>query len=333
MVVGAVADPPASAPGPVSCPVLGPCSRLAEIVDDLRPDRIVVALPERRGGTPIRALLELRVSRRVIVEDAADVYERLTGKLLIEALTPASIVFSTGFRPSRIQQAFARIVSLCAAVIGLVGLWPLLALIALAIKLDSQGRVLSVEDRVGAHGRRFKLLKFRTVHASATTVTEAAGDRAERVTRVGRWLRAVRLDALPQVVNMLRGEMNLVGPRPHAIPTLEVLTVVARNLSELSGTPIGFYTLRSTVPPGLIGWAQVRHRAANDLEEELETLRFDLYYVKHASPWFDLRIMLEALRIRFSGRLDGGHPRSPQPLIGPPGPSGVLRSADRRSVA
>jgi exopolysaccharide biosynthesis polyprenyl glycosylphosphotransferase len=305
-VVGAVDDRAAAASPSLDCPIVGPFRRFAEVVAALRPDRIVVALAERRGRTPMRALLDSCVPRGVIVEDAAEFYERITGKLAIESLTPNSIVFSKGFRPSRLQRAFARGLSLTVALTGLVLLSPLLAMIPLAIKLDSRGPALFVQERAGRHRRPFKLFKFRTMHVTAAPRSEWAGDNGDRVTRVGKWLRALRLDELPQFINIVRGEMNLVGPRPHPVSNLDLFTLVARNLNELTGIAIGYYELRSVVRPGLTGWAQVRYGYANNLEEEIEKLRFDLYYVKHASPWLDLRVLIETVRVMFCGRLPDG---------------------------
>jgi len=305
-VVGVVDDLPSPADGATDPPLLGPIGRLTEIVDDVRPHRIVVALTERRGSTPIQALLESCLVRGIVIEEAAQCYERLTGQLAIESLTPTSIVFSGKFPPSFVHQAIARAVSLLAAVVGLVCSLPLLALIAIAIKLESDGPVLFVQPRVGANGRPFKLLKFRTMHVTMVPHSEWAADNQARVTRIGKWLRTLRLDELPQFINMLRGEMNLVGPRPHPVSNLELFTLVTRNLNETTGTSVSYYHLRSMVRPGLTGWAQVRYRYANNLEEEIEKLRYDLYYVKHVSVWLDLRILADTCRVLFSGGLSDG---------------------------
>jgi exopolysaccharide biosynthesis polyprenyl glycosylphosphotransferase len=320
VIAGVIEDQLGPASHPAGCPILGPFRRLGEIVGELRPHRIVVALSERRGRTPVRALLESCVPRGVIVEDIAEFSERLTGKLAIESLTPTSIVFSRRFRPSRVQQVFARGLSLLVAAVGLVCLSPLLGVIGLAIKLDSRGSLLFIQDRVGVHGRPFKLFKFRTMHAICEQRSEWAGDNGDRLTRVGRWLRVFRLDELPQFINILRGEMNLVGPRPHPVSNLALLTVVARNLNEMAGTSIGFYMLRSMIRPGLTGWAQVRYGYANNLEQEIEKLRFDLYYVKYISLWLDLRILLETLRVVISGRVsDSARTAGADAPIHPPG--------------
>jgi lipopolysaccharide/colanic/teichoic acid biosynthesis glycosyltransferase len=287
-------------------PLLGPIARLSQIVDDVHPDRIVVALTERRGSTPIQALLESCLVRGILVEEASQCVERLTGQLALESLNPTSIVYSGKFPPSPVHQAIARAVSWFVAVVGFACSLPLFGLIAIAIKLESDGPVLFVQPRVGLNGRPFNLMKFRTMRVAMAPHSEWAADNAARVTRVGKWLRALRLDELPQFVNILRGEMNLVGPRPHPVSNLELFTLVTRNLNETTGTSIGYYHLRSMVRPGLTGWAQVRYHYANNLEEEIEKLRYDLYYVKHASVWLDLRILADTCRILFSGGLSDG---------------------------
>lgn len=327
VVVGVVDDKPSLHPG--AYPIVGPFRRLAEIVRDLRPHRIVVALVERRGRTPVRVLLDSCVPRGVIVEEGAEFYERVTGKMAIEALPPTSIVFSRRFRPSRFQQGVARGLSLLVAMAALAALSPFMALIALAIKLDSRGPLLSAHERAGARRRPFKLLKFRTTHASGARQRAGAGDDDTRVTRVGKWLHAWRLDGLPQFINVIRGEMNLVGPRAHPLSDLELFTLVARNQNELTGIAIGYYELRFMVRPGLTGWAQVRSGCASSLDEEIEKLRFDLYYIKHASPWLDLRILLETLKALVSPRRSGGAARTaahpapgPRRRIGFPDPAG-----------
>lgn len=250
----------------------------------------------------MRALLELCVVRGVVVEDAADFFEGLSGQIALEALTPSSIIFSGKFRRSRCHELFARCLSMATAIAALIVLSPLLVLIAAAIKLDSQGPVFFVHERAGMRGRPFNLLKFRTMHADRARRSEWEADNRDHVTRVGKWLRAFRLDELPQFINILRGEMNLVGPRPHPVSNLELFMLVGRNLNERTGTAVAYYALRLLVRPGLTGWAQVRYRYANNLEEEMEKLRYDLYYVKHRSPWLDLRILLETALVLFRGR-------------------------------
>jgi exopolysaccharide biosynthesis polyprenyl glycosylphosphotransferase len=302
-VIGVVDDAITAPWFPRRYPLLGPLGHLDRIVEKVRPDRIIVAITERQRKLPVQQLLMSRV-RGILVEDGLEVYERLTGKLAIESLTTSSLVFSKEFKKSRFHQAVGRAVSLFVSVIGLVGCAPLFALIVLAIKLDSPGPVFFIQDRIGMNGRRFQLFKFRTMHPASGKTSEWVRDNGERITRVGRWLRKFRLDELPQFMNILRGEMNLVGPRPHPASNHDLLVLVSRNVPEC-GEPIPYYTLRSMVRPGVTGWAQVRYRYANDIEEEIEKMRYDLYYIKHMSVWFDLRILFETVKIVLAGSRSG----------------------------
>jgi exopolysaccharide biosynthesis polyprenyl glycosylphosphotransferase len=268
---------------------LGRLDRLAAIVEQVRADRIIVALPDRRGQLPLVPLLESRV-RGVAVEDALEFYERLSGRMAIESLTPGSLISAPGFRNHGTPERVARGVSVGLAVLGLVVLAPLLAAIALAIRIDSNGPVLFIQERIGRDGRPFDLLKFRTMRPQKRRRSEWVKDNHDRITRVGAWLRRFRLDELPQLVNIVRGEMNLVGPRPH--PTCNQGTFMER---------IAYYGLRSTVRPGVTGWAQVRYGYANDIEEETEKMRYDLYYIKNRSLLLDLDILIRTVRIMLFG--------------------------------
>jgi lipopolysaccharide/colanic/teichoic acid biosynthesis glycosyltransferase len=270
----------------------------------------------------MRDLLDATV-QGVVVEDGVDCYERLTGKIAIEALTPSGLITSRTFRKSHFDLAFGHALSLVGAATALVVLSPLFALLALLIKLDSPGPVFFVHDRVGLRGRRMLLLKFRTMRPADGPTSEWVCDNGHRITRVGGWLRRYRLDELPQLINVIRGELNLVGPRPHPVSNFELFT-----------QKIPFYSLRSVVRPGLTGWAQVRQGYANSLEEETEKMRYDLYYIKHMSVWLDLRILLQTVRIVLSGR------ESFDPLAGlevdirVPEPDRSVRSTEsERSVA
>jgi exopolysaccharide biosynthesis polyprenyl glycosylphosphotransferase len=282
-------------------PYMGPLSHLRKIVEEVRPERIIVALPEGLERSIVRhALIESRCEG-IIVEDGIEVYERTTGKVAIEWLTPQSLIFSKEFRRCALDLALARTLSLAVAAVGFVVSSPLFAILALAIKLDSPGPVLFVQDRIGLRGKRFKLLKFRTMRTDGEKISEWARDNADRITRVGKWLRKFRLDELPQFVNILKGDMNLVGPRPHPASNFELFVLVSRNAPEC-GLPIPYYSLRSMVRPGITGWAQVRYRYANGLEEEMEKMRYDLYYVKYMSFWFDLLILFETVKVILFGQ-------------------------------
>jgi exopolysaccharide biosynthesis polyprenyl glycosylphosphotransferase len=268
---------------------LGAPSKLTEIVGRVRPDRIVLAFADRRDRLPLQLLLESRV-RGVIVEDAAEFYERCTGKIAIEALNPSSLILSKGFRNHGAAEIVARVVSVIAATIGLILSAPLLLALAIAVKLDSRGPVLFIQERAGRNGRPFGLLKFRTMHPCEERQSEWVRDNVHRITRLGGWLRRFRLDELPQLVNVVKGEMNLVGPRPHPTSNHEVFM-----------QRIAYYPLRSTVRPGVTGWAQVRYGYANNLEEETEKMRYDLFYIKNRSLWLDVWILLRTILIMIFG--------------------------------
>jgi exopolysaccharide biosynthesis polyprenyl glycosylphosphotransferase len=289
-LVGVVDDGGPRDDGAREVPVLGPLARTADIIDQVRPHRIVVALAERRGRMPVRELLEAQ-ARGVLVEDGVQVYERLTGKLAIESLVPSNLMFSSEFGQARLDTQVARAISLAVSMVGLITLAPLMVVIAVAIKADSRGPVFFVQDRVGLLGRAFRLIKFRTMHETVGPRSEWVRDNEERITRVGRWLRTFRLDELPQFINILRGDMNLVGPRPHPIANL-----------ELFREQIPYYSLRCAVRPGVTGWAQIRYGYANSLEEEIEKMRYDLFYVKNMSLAFDLRIVCDSLKVVCLGR-------------------------------
>ena len=280
--------------------VVDDAENLGRALEATGPDRIVVALAERRGCLPLCRLVE-SMARGIVVEDVAEIYERLTGKLALEALSPSSVIFSRNFRTSRFQHARARALSLLVSLIGSIVLAPVLGVIVLLIKLDSRGPVFFVQERVGLSGRAFKLIKFRTMHPVSRPKSEWERDNYDRITRLGRWLRRFRLDELPQLVNVLRGDMNLVGPRPHPVTNLGLMILAARNLNDLTGDAIPYYSLRCAVRPGITGWAQIRNGYANNLDEETEKMRYDLYYIKHMSLWFDLRILLETAKVVFLG--------------------------------
>jgi exopolysaccharide biosynthesis polyprenyl glycosylphosphotransferase len=312
-IIGVVGESKGMAGRHLSGPILGTLEDLHRIVDEQRPERIVVALGERRHSLPMRQLVEARINRRILIEDGHDVYEQLTGKLAIDLMTPSSLIFSRNFRPSQASLAVARIVSMLAVFIGLIVFAPLYGLIAAAIRLDSRGPILFTQERIGLGGRSFKILKFRTMLEATGPHSEWARDNDDRITRVGRVLRKYRLDELPQFINILRGDMNLIGPRPHPVSSYEVLEMVSRNLPEC-GEPIPYYALRCSVRPGMTGWAQVRYRYANDLVEEIEKLRYDLYYIKHYSLWLDIRILFETVRIVLLGRSSGEPVHERQPV-------------------
>jgi exopolysaccharide biosynthesis polyprenyl glycosylphosphotransferase len=293
-VVGVVEEGGGLDPSGLPYPVLGPLERLDKVIDDVKPDRLIVALAERRGRMPMAQLLECG-AKGIVVEDGLRTYEYFTGKLPIEALTPSFLVFSGAFRKSRLQLGLRRLVSLVAATVGLVVGAPVMALIAVAIKLDSRGPLLYIDERAGRGGRPFRLVKFRTMRPLAAGESPSTSvwsrDDEARITRVGRAIRRLRLDELPQFWNILKGDMDLVGPRPEMLSNLQAMT-----------EQIPYYALRLSVRPGLTGWAQTRSGYSVSLEQVTEKMRYDLFYIKHMSVWLDFRILADTVKIVLFGR-------------------------------
>jgi len=250
-------------------------------------DRIIVALADRRNTLPVRELLDLRL-HAIKVEDASSVLEKISGKIEVENLHPSSLIYSEGFRLGSGLIFVRRCVSLLVAATALLICLPIIPFIALAIKLSSPGPVLFRQRRVGRRGELFTLYKFRTMRQNAESNTGAvwAGKDDPRVTVVGRILRPTRLDEIPQLWNVLIGDMGFVGPRPERPEFVQLLT-----------EKIPYYNLRHIIRPGLTGWAQVRYRYGASVEETREKVQYDLYYIKHMSLSLDLLIMFETIKI------------------------------------
>ncbi len=272
--------------------VLGKAADLGAIIAEHQIDRIIVGLSDRRGRLPIHELLQAKLSG-VRVEDATTTYERLTGKILIDDLKPSWLIFSDGFRASRITRLVKRMLDLSLSMLGFVLAAPLMALTALAIRLDSPGPVFYDQERVGENGRVFTVYKFRSMRTDAERTGQPvwARDKDDRITRVGRFIRATRLDELPQLWNVMRGDMSFVGPRPERPFFVEQL---ARD--------IPFYVQRHSVKPGITGWAQVKYQYGSSIEDAMEKLRYDLYYIKHMSIFFDLTIVLDTVKVILFGK-------------------------------
>jgi sugar transferase (PEP-CTERM system associated) len=248
-------------------------------------DRIIVALEDRRGVMPIRELLNLHVAG-VVIDDANAIVERLSGIIPLEGLSPGAILFSQGFRIRTPQQVIRRLLSILVAFVCLVLCLPIIPLVALAVRLSSSGPILFQQTRVGRRGRLFTALKFRTMRVDAEANGAVwATDGDPRITRVGRFLRKTRLDEIPQLWNVLRGEMAFVGPRPERPEFVEWLC-----------KEIPYYDLRHMIRPGITGWAQVRYKYGASLEETRRKLEYDLYYLKHLSVGLDLLIMFETIK-------------------------------------
>jgi len=272
-------------------PVLGTVADLPRVIATHDVNRVVVSLADRRGAFPSRDLLQAKLSG-VRVEDAATIYERITGKILTEGLKPSWLIFSDGFCTSRVTRAIKRAVDVMIAGIGLVLAAPLIVVTALLVKIGSPGPVLYRQERVGEKGRIFELYKFRSMRADAEDGTPIwAKENDERVTGVGRFIRLTRLDEMPQLWNVLRGDMSFVGPRPERPYFVDQLAAA-----------IPFYMERHTVKPGVTGWAQVKYRYGASIEDAMEKLRYDLYYVKHLSIVFDLTIVIDTVKVILSGK-------------------------------
>lgn len=267
--------------------ILGGTEGLYETVRREKADTIVVSLSERRGTFPLRDVMACKLSGIEVV-DAPSFYEQMTGKLLLESITPSWFIFSGGFRIKPWRRSVKRVMDLCCAAIGICMTLPLFPFIALAIKLDSPGPVFFRQKRVGEKEKSFTLYKFRTMRSDAESGTGAVWAQANdpRVTRVGEFFRKSRIDELPQLFNVLKGDMSLIGPRPERPEFVEQLKEV-----------IPYYSERHFVRPGVTGWAQVSYPYGASVEDALEKLRYDLYYIKNISLVFDLVIILETLKV------------------------------------
>jgi sugar transferase (PEP-CTERM system associated) len=248
-------------------------------------DRVVIALEDRRGELPLRELLKLRFDG-VVIEEAGALLERLTGKLYLDGLRPSNFIYSEGFRVKPSQQFARRIVSTLTAATGLLLFLPLFPFVMLAVRLSSSGPIFFRQVRVGMGGRNFTVYKFRTMRTDAEVAgAKWASKDDPRATRVGRFMRKTRLDEVPQLWNVLRGDMGFVGPRPERP---EFVPWLSEN--------IPYFDLRHMIRPGLTGWAQVRYGYGSTLEEAREKLEYDLYYIKHMTLGLDLLIMFETIK-------------------------------------
>jgi sugar transferase (PEP-CTERM system associated) len=256
-------------------------AHLMEVVHKQKVHRVIVAMPDRRGTIPMPELLELRM-QGIKIEEATSWLEKISGKIEVDNLNPSWLVFGEGFRRSTPFKMVRRAVSFVISLIGLILALPLFPLIMLAIWLDSKGPVFYTQTRVGKAGRIFKVVKFRTMRqdAEAENGPQWAGNGDPRVTRVGKYLRSSRLDEIPQLWCVLKGDMAFVGPRPERP---EIIALFSKD--------IPYYGVRHVVRPGLTGWAQVKYKYGSTVEDMLEKLQYDLFYIKNASIGLDLLIM------------------------------------------
>jgi len=259
---------------------------LPELVRRLRIDLIVVAFEERRGSLPTDELLRCRLDG-VRVEEAEAFFERLTGKIPAEAMRPSYLIFNPGFDVHPLAATAKRLVDLVLALVCLVLFAPVMIAVALAVRFDTPGPVLFRQERTGRGGKPFTLCKFRSMRTDAEKLTGPvwASEDDPRITRVGHWIRKARLDELPQLFNIVAGSMSLVGPRPER----------PHFVAELA-QKLPYYNQRHTVKPGLTGWAQINYPYGNTVEDALQKLQFDLFYIKYQSLLFDLSILFHTVK-------------------------------------
>jgi len=287
-VIGFIDDDPARVGERIVNPaIIGTPADMQRLIAEHRVDRIVVGLSDRRGKLPVEELLRAKMAG-IRVEDATTTYERVTGKILLDDLRPSWLIFSDGFRVSGATRLMKRAVDLVFSLVLAIVTLPLMLLTALLVLLEDGRPILYRQERVGENGGTFVLSKFRSMRKDAehggTPIWATDGD--DRITRVGRFIRKTRLDELPQLWNVVRGDMSFVGPRPERPFFVEQLA-----------QDIPFYQQRHAVKPGLTGWAQIKYRYGASREDAMEKLRYDLYYIKHLSVVFDLTIVFDTVKV------------------------------------
>ena len=248
-------------------------------------DRVIVAITDRRGTMPVRELLDLKL-KGVKIEEANTLLEKISGRIEVEDLHPSAVIYSPDFRVNQSLMFARRTVSIIISLVGLILCLPIIPIVALIIKLDSKGPVFFSQERVGYRGHTFQVHKFRTMRTDAEVGgAKWAKTDDPRITRIGKFLRRTRLDEIPQLWNVLVGDMGFVGPRPERPEFVQWLAEA-----------IPYYNLRHIIRPGLTGWAQVRYEYGASLEQTREKLQYDLYYIKHMSLSLDLIIIFETIK-------------------------------------
>lgn len=265
---------------------------LMELAKAHRVHRVIVAMPDRRGTIPVQELLQLRLNG-VSIEEATSWLEKISGRIEVEQLYPSWLIFAEGFRFSSSFNLMRRVLSTLMSLTLLLVVLPFLPFVILAIKLDSKGPVLYRQKRVGRAGHTFYCYKFRTMRqdAEADTGPTWAGDDDPRITRIGKFLRSSRIDEIPQLWCVFKGDMAFVGPRPERPEFVEWLT-----------KEIPYYGVRHAVRPGITGWAQISYKYGNTVEDAKQKLQYDLFYIKNASLGLDILIMLQTIKIVLLGR-------------------------------
>src|SRR5689334_14938828 len=271
--------------------IIGGLGELETLVREKNIDRVVLSLKEQRGRMPYRELLRLKFAG-VTVEDAHTVFEKISGRIALEKLSPSWLIFNDGFRKSRFLLAAKRTIDILAALVAITLTLPIMALVAAAILIESGRPVFFRQKRVGLNGAQFDIFKFRSMRQDAEKGGPSwATDGDNRITRVGAFIRKYRLDELPQFFNILHGTMSLVGPRPEQPFFCEQL--------EAS---LDFFAQRHTVRPGLTGWAQIKYQYGSTVEDAKRKLELDLFYIKHLSISLDLAVIFETVKVILLGK-------------------------------
>ncbi|QDU67160.1 TIGR03013 family XrtA/PEP-CTERM system glycosyltransferase [Engelhardtia mirabilis] len=269
-------------------PLVGtlPGESLLQLAQRLNADDIVVSLEDRRGTMPTEELLRCRLAG-LVVEEGEAIYERVTGKIAVEAMRPSYLIFNRGFVQHPFSEIAKRTFDIACALFGILLTWPLMAITAVLVKLDSPGPAFFRQERSGRFGQPIVVNKFRSMRTDAEKATGPvwAQENDPRITRVGRFIRKTRLDELPQLFNVLGGSMSMVGPRPER----------PHFIAELS-QQIPYYHQRHIVKPGLTGWAQIKYPYGNTVEDALQKLQYDLFYIKYHSIPFDISICVQTIR-------------------------------------
>jgi len=265
---------------------------ICEIVEELNINKIVVALSEKRGALPTKELLKCRVNGLGIIEGTT-FYEMMTGKIIVEEINPSMLIFSEGFQKSHVRSFIKLIMDLSSSFVLLILLSPLFILTAVLIKIDSEGSVIFSQERVGKNRKTYLIYKFRSMIADAEKQCGPiwAKDDDDRITCVGKIIRKFRVDEIPQLLNVLKSEMSFVGPRPER-------EFFVNNLESI----IPYYQERFNVKPGITGWAQVRYGYGASVEDAIEKLNYDLFYIKNMSNLMDLIIIIRTIKIVLFGK-------------------------------
>ena len=279
-------------PSDFPVPCLGCISDLREVCKEHKPTRIVVGMAERRNRLPVHDLLEIRFSG-IEIEDAADTYEVALRRVCSRKIQPSQLIFSSGLGPQPHALAIQNFYSLIIGMVGLILALPIMLVTAFAVKLTSKGPIFYRQRRVGMNGHVFTLTKFRSMYANAEAGTGAvwASKDDPRITPLGKWLRKLRLDELPQLWNVVRGDMSIVGPRPERPEFVEVLA-----------QQIPYYRQRLAVKPGITGWAQINHKYGDTALDAMIKLEYDLYYIKHVAPALDFYIIFHTAKVMLLSR-------------------------------